>query len=105
MNIPIKLVKYVVKATERRAVSQAMLVMCKCVNMKNLFECANQYVKESDWKELALVKVCLCAIGIMIGMAIPKNKKNCCFLIAGLVFVGTYVPLMAKFVKIVMRKK
>ncbi len=27
--------------------------------MKNLFEIGNQYVKESDWKDLALIKFCL----------------------------------------------
>ena len=52
--------------------------------MKCLFSCANQYVKESDWKDFALVKLCLCAIGVMIGLAIP---------------------LMTKFLRIVFRKE
>ena len=50
--------------------------------MKCLFSCANQYVKESDWKDFALVKLCLCAIGVMIGLAIPKKKKKMPLLIA-----------------------
>lgn len=45
--------------------------------MKCLFSCANQYVKESDWKDFALVKLCLCAIGVMIGLAVPKRKRRC----------------------------
>lgn len=68
--------------------------------MKKLFECANQYVKESDWKDLALLKFCLCAMGIMIGLCIPKEKRKYPFLVAGIVFAATYVPLMVKFVKI-----
>ena len=36
--------------------------------MKRLFELGNQYVRECDWKDLALVKFCLCAVGIMIGI-------------------------------------
>lgn len=68
--------------------------------MKKIFECANQYVKESDWKDLALIKCCLCAIGIMIGLSIPKEKRKYPFLVAGIVFAVTYIPLMVKYVKI-----
>lgn len=69
------------------------MIMCKMV------ECANRFVKESSWKELALVKFCLCSMGIMIGSAIPKEKKKCVFLVALTVFLVTYIPLMVKFVK------
>ena len=40
--------------------------------MKRLFELGNQYVRESDWKDLALVKFCLCAMGIMIGLSLQR---------------------------------
>ena len=73
--------------------------------MKCLFSCANQYVKESDWKDFALVKLCLCAIGVMIGLAIPKKKKKMPLLIAAIVFIGTYIPLMTKFLRIVFRRE
>lgn len=46
------------------------------LQMKRLFELGNQYVRESDWKDLALVKFCLCAMGIMIGTQVPKNTKK-----------------------------
>lgn len=68
--------------------------------MKKLFVCADQYVKESDWKDLALVKFCLCAVGIMIGLMVPKEKKKYPFIIALTVFVITYIPLMVKFIRI-----
>lgn len=71
--------------------------------MNKLFENANQYVKESDWKDLALLKFCLCAIGVMIGMAVPKEKRKVPLIVAALVFVATYIPLMTKYIKIVMR--
>ena len=73
--------------------------------MKCLFSCANQYVKESDWKDSALVKLCLCAIGVMIGLAVPKKKKKMPLLIAAIVFIATYIPLMTKFLRIVFRKE
>lgn len=72
--------------------------------MNRLFECANQYVEESDWKDMALLKFCLCAMGVMIGLSIPKQKKKWPFLIAAAVFLATYIPLMIKFVHIVKRK-
>ena len=73
--------------------------------MKCLFSCANQYVKESDWKDFALVKLCLCAIGVMIGLAVPKKKKKMPLLIAAIVFIATYIPLMTKFHRIVFRRE
>ena len=73
--------------------------------MKCLFSCANQYVKESDWKDFALVKLCLCAIGVMIGLAVPKKKKKMPLQIAAIVFIATYIPLMTKFLRIVFRKE
>ena len=52
-------------------------------------------------KQLALIKLCLCAIGIIIGVNIaPKHKKAVTAAAAG-VFAVTYVPLMAKFFKII----
>ena len=73
--------------------------------MKCLFSCANQYVKESDWNDFALVKLCLCAIGVMIGLAVPKKKKKMPLLIAAIVFIATYIPLMTKFLRIVFRRE
>lgn len=68
--------------------------------MKKLFQCADAYLEKSDWKDLALVKFCLCAIGVMIGLSVPKEKKKYPFLAAGIVFVATCIPAMAKFGKI-----
>lgn len=73
--------------------------------MKKLFEYADQYVQESDWKDLAMLKFCLCAIGVMIGVAIPKKDKKAAATVAAGVFAVTYVPLMSKFVKIIVRDR
>lgn len=69
--------------------------------MGKLFEYANEYVKRSDWKDLALVKFCLFSMGILAGMKIaPKYRKTVAW-IGAAIFLTTYVPLMAKFFKIV----
>jgi len=71
--------------------------------MKNLLEIGSQYAKESDWKDFALLKLCLCAMGIVIGTQVtPKYKKPVFFTSIG-VFIATYIPLMAKVYKIVVR--
>lgn len=71
--------------------------------MKNLFEIGNQYARESGWKEFALLKLCLCAMGIIIGTQVkPQHKKPVIFASIG-VFVATYIPLMAKLNKIMAR--
>lgn len=45
--------------------------------MKNIFELGNQYAKRSSWKDFALLKLCLCAMGIVIGTNVPsKYQKN-----------------------------
>ena len=73
--------------------------------MNKLFEDANQYVKESDWKDLSLIKFCLCAIGVIIGINIPQKYRKTATKVAAGIFVVTYVPLIVKFIKIIFRKK
>ena len=65
-----------------------------------LFDAANQYCKESDWKTLAMIKFCLCSIGVIIGVLLPPDVKAAALVIAALVFVVTYIPLMLKLYRI-----
>ena len=65
--------------------------------MKSLFSYADAYIKNCTWKDLALVKFCLCAIGVMIGLSVPKEKRKIPFL----VFLVTYFPLMGKFIRVI----
>lgn len=65
--------------------------------MKKLFANANEYLRRSDWKDLSALKLCLLALGILIGMYIPAAARTAVLVIAGIVFIVTYVPLMKKF--------
>ena len=69
--------------------------------MKKLFDCANAYAKQSDWKDFALLKFCLCAMGVLIGLALPKKAKKPAAFTAMAVFTVTYIPLVTKFLRIV----
>ena len=66
--------------------------------MLKLFEIGNAYVKQSDWKDLALVKACLFSMGILT--ALHKARKW-----ARRVFIITYVPLMKKFFQVAKEQK
>ena len=68
--------------------------------MKKLFCYADKYIAESDWKDLAMIKFCLFSMGILAGIQIPKRSRQQAGWIAGAVFVATYIPLMAKFIRI-----
>ena len=70
--------------------------------MKKLFALADAYLKESDWKDLALIKLCLCAMGVLIGMTLPRKHRRVVVPAALAVFAATYIPLMAKVVRILL---
>lgn len=72
--------------------------------MKKIFDSADQYLRESNWKTLAALKICLLAMGIVIGMLIPEKSKRKVFPICTGIFAGTVVPLMKKYFDILMRK-
>ncbi len=70
--------------------------------MKNIFELGNQYAKRSSWKDFALIKLCLCAMGIVIGANVPPKYQKTVTRISVAVFIATYIPLMAKVFKIIL---
>ena len=65
--------------------------------MKKLFAAADRFLEICTWRDMALLKFCLCALGVLIGIALPGRKKRPAAWIASLVFVAAYIPLMAKF--------
>lgn len=70
------------------------------MGMKKLLIYGNEFVRQSDWRDLALVKLCLCAVGIIWGMALPKKAHKPAAFIVVSVFVCTYIPLMLKLFRI-----
>ena len=69
--------------------------------MKKFIEIGNRYAQQSDWKDFALTKICLCAMGILIGLKISENKKKPIAIISGIAFLGTFALLLAKVFKFV----
>ena len=73
--------------------------------MTKLFEAANRYIETSDWKIIAVLKCCLLSLGLMTGMLIPPDQKKGVFLGALGVFFAAYIPLMAKFFRVLTGKE
>ncbi len=65
--------------------------------MKKLFSAADSYIAEMNWKDMALVKFCLCSMGMLLGLAAPKKFRKWAALGAAVLFVATYIPIMLKF--------
>lgn len=68
--------------------------------MKKLFDLGNRYAAQSTWKDFALTKFCLCAVGTIIGACIPEKHRKSALAVAGGIFAATYVPLMSKIFRI-----
>lgn len=71
------------------------------MRMKKLFGYAEKYIAGSNWKDLAMLKFCLFAMGILAGMRIPERNRKQAGWIAAAVFTATYIPLMAKFFSVI----
>lgn len=75
------------------------------VNAMKLFTYADRYLKQSSWKDMALLKFCLCAMGVLIGLAVPRSRRRQFAFGALVVFLTTYVPLMSKFAHVVVQAR
>lgn len=66
-----------------------------------IFDYANEYIRQCSWKDLALVKFCLCSIGLLLGLLAPPRWRKRLLGGAVAVFVPTYTLLMAKYLRVV----
>ena len=73
--------------------------------MRKLLNFGNRYARESSWKDFALVKFCLFAMGLAAGTQVPDKYKKAALGAAAGVFAVTYIPLMAKVFRIAFRKE
>ena len=68
--------------------------------MKRIFSSADEFIRESNWKDLAVLKFCLLSLGLLAGTWIAEQRKKGVRIAASVVFLLTYIPLMAKYLKI-----
>ena len=65
--------------------------------MKRLSAAGNLYLKEMDLTDIALLRLCLGALGVLIGLGAARKHRKSAGVLAGLVFCLTYLPLMGRF--------
>ena len=44
--------------------------------MKNLLEAAEDYTKQAGWRDLAELKCCMFALGVLLGLAVPRRWRK-----------------------------
>lgn len=64
--------------------------------MKTLLDIGDDYAKKSTWRDFAVVKFCLFAMGLIAGTFVAEKSKKPVRAAAAAVFAVTYFPLMAK---------
>ena len=69
-------------------------------NVKKLLDLGDRYAKESSWKDYALVKFCLFSMGLIVGAQVPDRCKKTVIKTSVCIFLATYIPLMAKLLRI-----
>lgn len=67
---------------------------------QQMMDATDEYIKQSKWTDFALLKVCLAAAGVMVGLSIPRQKKKSAFWGSTIVYAATSIPLMMKFLPI-----
>ncbi|MGN1248701.1 MAG: permease of phosphate ABC transporter [Candidatus Spyradocola sp.] len=72
--------------------------------MKRIFDAANRYCRQSDWKTLAALKICLLALGVIIGLLLPDACRVPVVIVCAVIFAATCAPLVAKYVRILRQK-
>ncbi len=72
--------------------------------MNKFLTLGNRYAQQSTWKDFALVKFCLFSMGLLAGMHVPEKHKKNAAKAAIFAFSATYVPLMAKVLRIATEK-
>ena len=65
--------------------------------MKKLFHLASKYLSTCDWKDLALVKVCVFAMGLFVGAHVLEEDRKGVKVLSFFAFLATYIMLMKKF--------
>ena len=79
--------------------------------MKRCKECferciaaTDAYMKESTWKDLGLIKLCVFSVGVLMGLTVPKNHKTVYSIIGALVIGVTLTPIMMKFIPMILEE-
>ncbi|MEA5085375.1 MAG: permease of phosphate ABC transporter [Lachnospiraceae bacterium] len=73
--------------------------------MKCFIKTGKKYIEKMDIWDVSFLKICLCAMGVLIGVGVSDEKKKSVGIAAIFIFIATYIPLMAKYIGIALEEK
>lgn len=65
--------------------------------MQKLFYYADEHIKQCDWTDFALLKLCMFALGLLFGSRLCDKTKGFWRFLATILFFVTFIPQMFKF--------
>lgn len=68
--------------------------------MKTMLDAGKRFCKDIDLTEMALLKICVAAFGVLVGLGSAKRHKTGMSFLAGFALIATAIPLIAKFLSI-----
>ena len=82
-----------------------MLYRKEVLTMKCFIKTGKKYIERMDIWDVSFLKICLCAMGVLIGVGVSNEKRKSVGIAAIFIFIATYIPLMAKFIGIALEEK
>ena len=71
--------------------------------LKNWCAAGRLMLRDMDLEDMAALKVCLLAMGTLLGLSVPFRWKKPSALLGSFLFVGTYLPLMVRLLECLTR--
>ena len=71
--------------------------------MNKLIENTKSYINRMNIMDFALLKLCLCSLGLILGTSMPQNSKKKVAAVSSVVFASTYATLMVKFLSVLFK--
>ena len=71
--------------------------------MKKLIAAGNLYLKHINLTDIALIKLCAGALGVLVGLRAARRHRRCAGAVAALALLAAYVPLMGRFLSALVR--
>ncbi len=68
--------------------------------MKGMLKYAQKYKDQMTVVDIGLLKLSLCSMGVLMGMAVPQSQRKKVMACASTVFALSYAPLLAKYLGI-----
>ena len=67
--------------------------------MKKYLNTVNAFILQCDWRDLAFIKAATAAVGVLLGLMIPRKTRKFAAITAAIVAIGAAVPMVLKLLR------